>query len=1180
MKKLLALAVTALIAATSVAQNGGSQPYDRATIEAAKKEAARSAGALSATTPNNSQAMRDSLKDFQATTGIEGVEQMSSPGSRSRNGQGKVNINQSLEFRCGVSARPVPSSFTAGVLGLSLESCQMAPNGAVASVSVSLCDEPARGGACSTAADYSKRAVLTPGAYTNINGADLGIGCNSAQVCLLTVRGSYTYGGTDEQMKQKAVQTSTQSNLTAGLRDTVEKHDIAAKMQEIGDPLQRCLEQNQQGAATGTYKTCDGSQTLQTATPADPARCKANAANAPRQCIKEAVSVQNYTQSCTRSFPLTQKVTTYSLTRKQECVVKEATADFKGTFVADSCKPDDKTNLAEGMTLVGELDWTCEQTAPDKEGNEQCVLKSRKLFFADVDNMAVKGDTQTPSRVGGACDTNPLSGTRTFQCNGEWFGRTLNALECTAEYEDEGTGQGTGITALTFLEKPGCGVCTEPQIGMTCYGTSTPTEQELNAGAEVEDGCGHIDLNLCSLTSSVPLSLTGEGGLVSAQKDTYSCRKESKQCVQWSVPESEPGCLSTDMAMGTDKIKEQNPSADGAFQAALVAAAQADATAKGIEGPQNSINPLLFGGEAAKCDRPVGGFGQLLNKNCCRTNLERPKKGNIIQNGCDMDDVELAAARRSNYAHYVGDYCSRRLPRYLGRKCIRRTEAYCKFGGILPRIIQEQGRAQLSQMVSSSVGASVQKQGLSYSYIGQGNGTWTPPINVNGVKISAYQWPSYCADPKLAAEKLLTEPDAKECPGVVTTYIAACEAAECEALPSQPMEGSLTWQIKDVDPLENVTTALSRYAVVTGACSTSTGSCQYEASAWPAGVGGKAVATKDLSWPLFGGEEVTSASAATAGQFVANNMGDFIFRTFPASGSAMPATIRVDFSRDGGNSWQTYAVPTNLKAQEYQFAGTDVKLTGFCDQATNSCEYRATGTVTVTAKSWGDARNPDCSGFTPGQISALDFSKMDLSEWLSTVVDKVGGGGTQQELTQKAQAQVTQFNARFQQGKVQSNAPTAANFSRIVPAEGFGPFQVRLVVSGYWPETTGDASRDTEKVLSVSVDWGDCSAVEALAPVPPGEGIGFRGFHTYLTPNDSKHNCLRTSAADNLERNVNHKVKMIVQTSKGQRYERMVSVENAWSTFPGASKNNDLVARDPTTVNVQNTTTYPKPNGP
>jgi hypothetical protein len=38
-----------------------------------------------------------------------------------------------------------------------------------------------------------------------------------------------------------------------------------------------------------------------------------------------------------------------------------------------------------------------------------------------------------------------------------------------------------------------------------------------------------------------------------------------------------------------------------------------------------------------------------------------------------------------------------------------------------------------------------------------------------------------------------------------------------------------------------------------------------------------------------------------------------------------------------------------------------------------------------TGKLWSDARSPDCSGFELDQLSSLDFSVMDFSEFIRTI---------------------------------------------------------------------------------------------------------------------------------------------------------------------------------------------------
>ena len=40
-------------------------------------------------------------------------------------------------------------------------------------------------------------------------------------------------------------------------------------------------------------------------------------------------------------------------------------------------------------------------------------------------------------------------------------------------------------------------------------------------------------------------------------------------------------------------------------------------------------------------------------------------------------------------------------------------------------------------------------------------------------------------------------------------------------------------------------------------------------------------------------------------------------------------------------------------------------------------------------KGWGSGKRPDCSGFTPEEFEQIDFSRIDLSEFIAEVVASV-----------------------------------------------------------------------------------------------------------------------------------------------------------------------------------------------
>lgn len=65
----------------------------------------------------------------------------------------------------------------------------------------------------------------------------------------------------------------------------------------------------------------------------------------------------------------------------------------------------------------------------------------------------------------------------------------------------------------------------------------------------------------------------------------------------------------------------------------------------------------------------------------------------LLNLGCDAEDMETGVLRGSGMCHEIDDYCAIRLP-LIG--CIQKKRAHCCFNSKLGRIIQEQGRPQLA----------------------------------------------------------------------------------------------------------------------------------------------------------------------------------------------------------------------------------------------------------------------------------------------------------------------------------------------------------------------------------------------------------------------------------------------------------------------------------------------------
>lgn len=1093
-------------------------------------------------------AMKDGLRMFQADTGLAGIDYTGSPAARNMTGGARVAVKGYADFSC---AEPRTRTFNAANLAFRVVNCSVS-QGNQGTVTLSMCDGVLKGGLCAQNEEYGASFQLRAGAVSTLSGVQLGLGCNSVLTCRLTVEGQYSFQGNDQSLRQQAQNTAgSSSGVVADLRTAAVTNDYAAQMREVGRPLVAC---NAANLASGQAATCDGAQVVPVAGPANNGQCSTT-----RQCLEESVQTFTSTRSCTRSFNFTERISRYRYNRAFVCEV--VVDDGNPNNLAKTTNSCSASDLA-GTVLVSRTPNQCLEYGPSVDLSESVTSEGPCVRWAWTENRIDLSES-APARstlsqtaeppVSGACDTGPLSETRHSRCTSPsaWFGRTLPVNECQASFYDEATGAAEGVLELDFQQKAGCGVCLEPEVSEVCYAQPV-------SGAE-DKSCESIDLTNCRLTSASPKAYTGDGGLVSSQEEVYTCTTQTRQCVRYAPASGDSTCLSSDMAFGSDQIKGGPPKADGSLANAMVAAAALENTAQGLQEGVSSKLPLLFNGSDQRCNRATGGFvGSLLQRNCCRLDIQRPSASRLTQKGCTEDEARLSAARRARYAVYVGDYCSRRAP-WPFRTCLRRTETYCVFSGILPRILHEQGRKQLDAMARSAAGANISRTPLSFSYYDAGAGSWAPVRNIGGVRVTAWQWPSYCADPAQAATRLMSDPLAKDCSGSLTTWFATCETNTCDGLPSEPSAGSFGWSLVAVNPLENVTTALTRHAVVTGACSTSGGQCQYTMSSWPVGQSGKGILSRDVSWSLYSNVPVdTPSGQPQADVFELNNLGDLMFKTFPLSGmggsSSVPSTVRLDYSDDGGQTWRTYQLPTDLKGREVTLPGSSTVVTGYCDGLINSCDYRFTGTIDIQAKPWGSARSPDCSGFTPGQLAAIDFGKLDLSEWLDTIMPKDGAAPNKDQLSALARQQFSDFNSMMNSGRVEAASPVSAQFARLVPNEGFGPFEAKLLVSGYWPETTGDPARDTKRVTAVTVDWDDCTAPQALTAVPASEGRGFRGVHRYDNPKLIHQACGRGP----MEQSIVHRIKMTVQyqDAGALRTESVVlTLDNAWGNFPGTTNN-------------------------
>lgn len=1169
----------------------------------------------------NGQSVTGQLDYFKNTTGFTGAVENGQPANGSAGA--RATSTTYLDFSCQTesTARKSLGGYT-----FQMEGCK-ASGPVVSAVTFRLCTALLNGGTCATAEAYSASTSVSSGEYVTVRTTQIGLGCNDTNgACRLTVKGNYTVSASTSNFQQdlqaqqaaKGDTSNTAGNTLAGMRT---KKDAGGNtvydkgLETTAQDMVTCAQDNNTRTNAGqAARTCDGVKTVDAGnTQLDPkADCSQEAL-----CVRKATKSTQFSRSCVRTYPLTSKVCQFNV-KTFECKVTwvgelDAKGVATGKFIEQSScaatdidggtkfssKPLYPPESSDSATPPNLADLTeCPNSVTTGGGQvgttTTCVQPNRIDYYSwKAEPLGTcHGD---PYVAGGTCVTDPAH--VDSQClRGTWFGRTKSFGECSVAV-DGTTKMQVGESAVA-----GCGVCTAPDNAYTCYAATplqrdalslTAAEQQQVASGkplsvEADDTCSAMDLTGCVAGTPEDL-IADETGLVTSRRENYTCTRTAESCVEYK---KDPNCQNTTVsAYGLDSTGFRAENSDEAMNQAMATTAVAGALGGAMANSESgAVVPLLFGGNAMHCDKPTGSWGSNgYYMDCCKISLERPggKFGKL--NECSETDARLAAARRANYSVYLGDYCSKKLPWPL-KKCIRRTQGYCSFPGVLPRIIHEQGRKQLAEMASSSSSATTQKGQLTFPYYGT-TGTWSAPTVVNGVTVQAWQFPTYCKNLTEAEKALEADPLAKDCPTQLINYFAVCDnTAGCGALPEYPELGGQEWVLTTADPLRKVTTAISRYAVVNGSCDATTSQCSYEVSAWPAGVGGRAVVSKQLAFTVFASSPDGKVIGTTPGPLA--NIGDFVFRpmTTVVSGTTLPTqlptSVRLDFSPDGGQTWKQLSIPT-ADNKELSLPGSDAKLSGECRLETNLCTFQMTGTATVTALPWGSPENPNCKGLTAGQLSVLDFAKMDFSEWVSSVASSTTTGPNRDSISGMATTQGAKYNQAFQD-KSNTTATLAApgvEVARIIPAEGFGPFDATVKVGGYWPVTTGDPTKDLDAITGVSVDWGDCTGQGSLNYVGQVGGQaarGFQGNHTYTRPQDVSVACGGGGGDVDKASNMTHRLTLKLTTTKSGLQTVSLVVKNAFNTMPGAYKANGDSAATYTPTNsapVQGKQTLP-PSGP
>jgi conjugal transfer mating pair stabilization protein TraN len=104
----------------------------------------------------------------------------------------------------------------------------------------------------------------------------------------------------------------------------------------------------------------------------------------------------------------------------------------------------------------------------------------------------------------------------------------------------------------------------------------------------------------------------------------------------------------------------------------------------------------IFNGKSNKCRTSDMFFG-LVGGGCC--DKEKVFAGLVA---CKENEKVLAKKREQKQAHFIGNFCSKKLRLGLVSICVQKSDSYCTFNSSLGKIIQEQGREQLGISWGSS----------------------------------------------------------------------------------------------------------------------------------------------------------------------------------------------------------------------------------------------------------------------------------------------------------------------------------------------------------------------------------------------------------------------------------------------------------------------------------------------
>lgn len=188
--------------------------------------------------------------------------------------------------------------------------------------------------------------------------------------------------------------------------------------------------------------------------------------------------------------------------------------------------------------------------------------------------------------------------------------------------------------------------------------------------------CQNIPSN-CSLQGSKCVNMNGDN-LCNYRQYTYACSTTTVTST------ANVECGSNIYCTNNQCTKVEDDSSQD-FATSIAYLSSINQAAK--DGNGSADNLRIFTGSGKSCEKDTVSYN-----NCCKDDGWGQDYAGA---SCSADEKTLMELQSKNMCHYIGSYCSKKVP-LLG-KCLKTKKTYCCFNSKIARVIMEQGRAQLGK---------------------------------------------------------------------------------------------------------------------------------------------------------------------------------------------------------------------------------------------------------------------------------------------------------------------------------------------------------------------------------------------------------------------------------------------------------------------------------------------------